>query len=256
MSDVLTKRLNSIVDSYGKDVSISIEDCRGNFIFRHNVSSEFPAASIIKLFLLDFSLLMEKNLDEKVEVDSLSPDDESMLKFFSGSTLTIRSLLSLMIDVSDNTATNFLIDRYGMQNIQKHIDANGMSATKLRRRMLDFEARSAGIDNTTSLNDVFALLKRHTAGCGQNDPQNHGSVFTDLMMHQHDRGRISLFLPDGIAGTKSGSLDDVYSDVGFIKSAGGLSYIGFLTRNEAVYDARLFIPELSLMFFDSYIRER
>ncbi|MBX8640665.1 MAG: serine hydrolase [Thermoplasmata archaeon] len=227
-----------------------MESADGSFVFEHNTSSEFPAASIIKLFILDYALEKDGRLDDTAAVDDIRPGDDSMLKFFAGSELTIRSLLSMMIDVSDNTATNFLIDRYGMPSINAHISARGMPHTHLRRRMLDFESRKRGMDNVTSLQDVFRLIKLHTRRESGGAAGSQGTVFEELMRSQHDRSRLSLLLPEGITGTKSGSLDDVYSDVGFYAVGGRYSYAGFLTRGRAVEDARLFIPELSLLFFN------
>ncbi len=240
----LQRRLRGVCSRYGSDLQVLIEHPASGFLFRHNSVSEFPSASIIKLFILDYVLEHEKRLGAHVPSASLPMTDDSILNFFSGSTLTVRAMLSLMIDVSDNTATNYLIGRYGMDGINRHILSNGWRRTVLRRRMLDFEARAAGLENTTSLDETFDLIKRHV----QNTENRKSRLFLDMMLHQHDRSRIALLLPEGVTGSKSGSLDNVYGDVAFI-TAGGYSYAGFLSRNGAAGAARTFIPRLSLLFY-------
>jgi beta-lactamase class A len=254
LTEALREKLDSIAGRFGSDASVYMENADGSFVFEHNASAEFPAASIIKLFILDYALERDGRLDEKVAAEEIEVSDDSMLKFFGGSQLTVRSLLSLMIDVSDNAATNFLIGRYGMPSINAHISARGMGQTHLRRLMLDFESRRRGADNTTSLRDVVMLLKSHTRGAGTASGNMKGDMFVELMKLQQDRSRLALLLPEGVTGTKSGSLDDVYSDVGFYTVNGRYSYAGFLARGRAAGEARLFIPRLSLLFFNGYVR--
>lgn len=252
MSDFtkLEERLGSVCSKYGGDLQVLMEHPSSGFSFRHNSGSEFPSASIIKLFILDYVLSHERRAGVHVPVASLPMTEDSMLNFFSGSTLTVRALLSLMIDVSDNTATNYLIRRYGMMEINRHIRSGGWKRTHLRRYMLDFEARKAGLENTTSLEDVFDLTKRHVL----NREDRKSRSFLDMMRFQHDRSRIALLLPEGMTGSKSGSLDNVYGDVAFIASGDNFSYAGFLARNGAAYPARTFIPKLSLLFYNTVLR--
>jgi beta-lactamase class A len=246
----LESKLRTVCSRYSSEVEILLESQASDFSFRHNSGSEFPSASIIKLFILDYVLKHERKLGTHVPVSSLPMTDDSTLKFFSGSTLTISGLLSAMIDLSDNTATNYLIRRYGMKKLNDHIRSSGWKQTKLRRFMLDFEARNAGLENTTSLDDTFSLICQHT----ENPEGKVSGIFLDMMRHQHDRSRIPLLLPESITGSKSGSLDNVYSDVAFIITGGGYSYAGFLARDAAAVAARTFIPKLSILFFHTLVR--
>lgn len=252
MSDLakLEGKLRTVCSKYGGDVEMLLESRASCFSFRHNSGNEFPSASIIKLFILDYALKHERKPGTHVSVSSLPMTDDSVLKFFSGSTLTVSGLLAAMIDLSDNTATNYLIGRYGMRKLNDHLRSSGWKQTKLRRFMLDFEARNAGLENTTSLDDTFDLICQHTA----NPESKKSGIFLNMMRHQHDRSRIPLLLPEGITGSKSGSLDNVYSDVAFIITDGGYSYAGFLARGPAAAAARTFIPKLSLQFFQTLMR--
>ena len=77
---------------------------------------------------------------------------------------TWSDLATLMITVSDNVATNLIIDRLGMEAIQGWIDKAGLAETRLERRMMDRAAMSAGRGNWTSAADMEALLSAIAAG--------------------------------------------------------------------------------------------
>ena len=67
-------------------------------------------------------------------------------------------LATLMITVSDNVATNLIIDRLGMDTIQGWIDKAGLGETRIERRMMDRAAMAAGRGNWTSAADMEAIL--------------------------------------------------------------------------------------------------
>ena len=64
-----------------------------------------------------------------------------------------------MICLSDNTATNILIDYIGMDKINACIKEKGFTGTVLGRKMMDAEARKAGKDNFTTPKDVLGVLE-------------------------------------------------------------------------------------------------
>ena len=72
--------------------------------------------------------------------------------------LTLHDLCFLMLGVSDNTASNFLIELVGMGEINETLTRMGLKQTKLARRFMDFAARDAGRDNVTSAGDMADLL--------------------------------------------------------------------------------------------------
>ncbi len=70
-----------------------------------------------------------------------------------GLPLTVKDVGYLMICLSDNTATNILIDYIGMDKINECIKEKGFTGTVLGRKMMDAEARKAGKDNFTTPKD-------------------------------------------------------------------------------------------------------
>ncbi|MFF2450259.1 serine hydrolase [Neobacillus sp. NPDC058068] len=78
--------------------------------------------------------------------------------------LTVRDVMTLMIIVSDNTATNLLIDLLGMDAINRFMRQSGLKQTELNRKMMDFQAILQGRDNYTSPLDMIQCLKWMTEG--------------------------------------------------------------------------------------------
>lgn len=63
------------------------------------------------------------------------------------SQLSLNDLAVLMIVLSDNTATNMLIDQTGMPNVNATLDQLGLKAIRLRRKMIDTAASARGDEN-------------------------------------------------------------------------------------------------------------
>jgi len=63
-----------------------------------------------------------------------------------------------MVAVSDNSATNVLIDRVGMQNVNTMLDSLGLTHTRLRRKMMDLQAAKEGRENISTPREMMQLL--------------------------------------------------------------------------------------------------
>lgn len=156
-------KVSHIIDPYEKNVSLCIRTDDGEI--NSNENQRMAAASVIKLpVLLEGFRQYEENqlnLDTKIKVtDQDRVGGSGVLKSFRGmEQLSIRNLMALMITVSDNTASNLLIDFLGMENIQSFISTIGCPNTFLRRRFMDKQAMAAGYDNETTARDMVRCLK-------------------------------------------------------------------------------------------------
>src|SRR5215813_11633845 len=72
--------------------------------------------------------------------------------------VTLRVLATMLVAVSDNAATNVLIDRVGMQNVNAMLDSLGLTHTRLRRKMMDLEAAKQGRENISTAREMMSLL--------------------------------------------------------------------------------------------------
>jgi beta-lactamase class A len=74
--------------------------------------------------------------------------------------LTNRDLASIMVAVSDNSATNVLIDRVGMRNVVQLTESLGLAHTQLRRKMMDLKAAAEGRENISTPREMMRLLEQ------------------------------------------------------------------------------------------------
>src|ERR1019366_5469603 len=114
----------------------------------------FAQASSIKIAVLANLYLQAQQGKLKltdlytVQSSDLVPDSDIMGGLSPGVTrLTLRDLATTMVAVSDNSATNVLIDRIGMQNVNAMLDSLALTHTRLRRKMMDLQAAMQGREN-------------------------------------------------------------------------------------------------------------
>jgi len=74
--------------------------------------------------------------------------------------LTNRDLATIMVAVSDNSATNVLIDRVGMDQVVRLTETLGLAHTQLRRKMMDLKAAAEGRENISTPREMLALLEQ------------------------------------------------------------------------------------------------
>ncbi|WP_125767214.1 serine hydrolase [Lapidilactobacillus wuchangensis] len=128
---------------------------------------EQRAASDIKIFIMITAYEQAKNnqldLDGKYE---LSDDDKVggtgvVQSMPAGTRLTLRECIQYMIDESDNTAANIMIDAVGgLDAVNDEISQLGLTDTQLERKLMDTDALNAGRDNMTSAKDLGVVLKQ------------------------------------------------------------------------------------------------
>ena len=76
------------------------------------------------------------------------------------SQLSLNDLAVLMIVLSDNTATNMLIDQTGMTNVNATLDQLGLKAIRLRRKMIDLSASARGDENIATPYAAMDLMTK------------------------------------------------------------------------------------------------
>lgn len=195
-----------------------------------------PSASMIKMFILAKAY-------EEINKGTLSENEQYVLKKTDivggagnlqgqaiGSSFSIKYLLEQMIVESDNVATNIIIDRLGMGNINAYIQQHGYKYTKLQRRMMDFTAQQQGLENYTSAADlgkIFLQLYRHTCVNATMD-----SKMLDILKAQTDNDKLPQGLPEGtVMAHKTGELAGVLNDGGIVYDQRGDYIIVVLANN-------------------------
>jgi beta-lactamase class A len=146
-------------------MGVAIEDLNTRDHYFLHEDEVFGQASSIKITVLANLYLQAQQGKLKltdlytVQASDLVPDSDIMNGLTPGVTrITLRDLATMMVAVSDNAATNVLIDRVGMQNVNAMLDSLGLTHTRLRRKMMDLEAAKQGRENISTPREMMTLL--------------------------------------------------------------------------------------------------
>jgi beta-lactamase class A len=186
-----------------------------------NADAVFPTASCIKLALLTELYRQSQTGSGARLTDTytlnehdLVPDSYVMQNLTPNvSRVTNRDLAAFVVAVSDNTATNLLIERVGMENVNRMLDSADLHQTRLRRKMVDSAAARAGRENVSTPREM-ALLMEDIYRARILDRQSSDSLLR-LLSTPKDSW-IPRLLPDVKITNKPGSLDGVRNDVGIV----------------------------------------
>jgi len=191
----------------------------GTELFAHDAAEAVPAASVIKIPLV-MTLYADAaegrlSLDERCAVGA-RVDGSGVLRHLPDvDGLSLRDLATLAIIVSDNTATNRLIERVGFDRVGARLAEWDCTGTRLQRAMFDVDAAKRGADNVMVPREVAGLLLRlHRGDCA-------GRATSDAVLRVLERTQddalLCRYLPAGTrVAHKTGSLDGVRNDAGIV----------------------------------------
>ena len=217
---------------YGGEVALHVTDPGGAVLASLNADQVFPAASLIKVPLLLHALeqVQRGELDLDGRHTMHSEDRVSgagvLHELDAGLSLTLRDLLTLMIIVSDNTATNLVIELLGIDPVNAWLADQGYIRTRLVGKLqlppeLGNEAQRRGERNTTSAAEQTRLFTELWQGTRLNAA--HREIALGILERQQYRDILARKLPHGQGGerlyrtfTKSGELTGVHHDAGLL----------------------------------------
>lgn len=244
--DILSK-CKGKVGFYYKDLNTQIE-------IKYNEDTQFMAASIIKLPILVEALRRleygEISNSEKITItkDVKVPSCGALTYMHDGIEVTIRDLCNLMIILSDNTATNVLMDRLGFDSINKTIKDLGLKNTIATRKMYDMESKKLGNENYFSLEDMAVLLDSiHNEVLIS---KNVSKEIKDIMKEQQINHKIPYYIPEDITILhKTGEADGITHDIGIVYSKNPF-IIGFASNEVNTQEFEKIIREVSKFIFE------
>ena len=217
----LESTIHDVDDHLDGVMGVAIEDLTtGDQFFLHE-NEVFAQASSIKITVLADLYLQAQQGKLKltdlytVQSSDLVADSDIMGGLTPGVTrITLRDLATMMVAVSDNSATNVLIDRVGMANVNAMLDSLGLAHTRLRRKMMDVEAARQGRENISTPREMMTLLEAIYRG-KLLDKESTADFFKVLSTNKDSW--IPRDLPADVKiANKPGSLEAVRNDSGIV----------------------------------------
>lgn len=203
-------------------------------------SAVFATASTIKLAIL-YELF--KQADEgKLSLDTVRPLDRQqvvggtgVLAELTAPAMALRDYATLMVVLSDNTATNVLVDVVGMTNVTARMASLGLKDTKLRRKMIDLAAARRGDENVSTPSEIARLLEILYRGEGLKKESQEALL---AILKKSKTTPMRRGIPPGVAvANKPGTLEGVEVDAGIVYLQGRPYVLSvmttYLTQNAA-----------------------
>ena len=201
------------ISVYGKDL---VTDEK----WAYEADVPLVAASVIKLPILVEAFRQARDgLLAMDEIFSIRPEQKmpscgALTYLHDGLTVTLRDLCALMIILSDNTATNILIQRLGMENVNCGMRALGLQKSTLRRLLFDAEAAGRGLENTVTAWEMGQLLEMLYKGACVSPAAD--AEMLSILKDQRLNGKMPFFLHNLKIAHKTGEDDGITHDVGIV----------------------------------------
>lgn len=233
----------------GAQVGISVRDLRTGQTLSIDGDTVFHAASTMKVPVL-FALFREYQsgrmkadrrmllvnqfksiVDSSTYTLSASDDSDSSVYAMVGQEVLLQDLATRMITHSSNLATNALISLLDPVRITALTRTFGATQMMVRRGVEDNVAFRAGLNNTTTANDLVALFSALQRG--QVAGKSATKDMLALLEAQAFNDQIPAGLPKGTRiAHKTGSITATLHDAGIVYPKGRVPYaIAILTRN-------------------------
>jgi beta-lactamase class A len=268
-SELLWQKLDATVQQVNRELNgtmgVAILDLTDGRTLLLNPDTVFAQASCIKVTVLAELYRQDQQAQQgiagrarltdpyTVNGADLVADSSIMGGLTPGVTqVTNFDLATFMVAVSDNSATNVLIDHVGMPNVNAMLDSLGLSHTRLQRKMMDVKAAQAGRENLSTPRDMttfFAALYRGKLL----DKTHTEQYFKQLATHKESD--IPRYVPEGVViANKPGELAGVRNDIGVVFAQNRPFVIvvmtAYLQRERDGNDAIATIARAAYEYFD------
>lgn len=246
----------------------------GETIRLGDVDGPMETASVMKVPVL----LEALRQCQRGELDLRAPLTPEAEDFVEGSgllqhltpdlALPLQDVLTFMIIVSDNIATNMVLRQVGIEAVNRLCRELGLQTTTVHRK-LAFDAPDP-LGTTTASEMVSLLIALHR---GQVLDPKHTALALDMLGRQQYQWILTRYLPYELLDdngedpprvrvlSKSGSLTGIRNDVGLVLTPWGdyaLAIFSERSRDERFHvdtEAQVLLPEASRAVFDYFCPE-
>jgi beta-lactamase class A len=236
----LNEKIAAITAGYPGTVSIFAKNLDTGATFALHPDDRIPTASTIKLPILcaTFEAVKEGRLKWTDLITLHDADKVSgsgiLGEFSDGVKLPLADLTHLMIVLSDNTATNLVLDQVTAEYVNEYLDKQGLKGTRSMRKVrgdgADLKSPSgfskAGLDpanvkyglGSSTPREMVILLERIERG-DIVSPEASKEILK-VLKRQRDTNGIARKMGDLVVANKAGALDHLRSDVGIVYAKG------------------------------------
>ena len=267
----LESRIRAEVYNFSGKIGLYANDFKGNII-EINSGEKFETASTIKSFILAelFRQVKEKKVDlnQMMKYEKENFVGSGILRHLDyGVEMTVKNIATLMIIISDNIATNMMIDLLGIDNINNTCNDLGFKDTVLHNK-IDFDKYpKLGTTTPKDYGRLFEMIYKKelwSEDLSQEmieifKQQHYNTILTrDLpqyFLDSENTGDEELF---SIA-SKSGSMDACRNDGGIVYTPYGGYVIALFTKDfvDNLYyndhESYRFGGKVSRLIFDQYL---
>ena len=242
----LAARVLPLIKAHKGKVTVAIKHLGTGETFLHDEDDEMPTASLIK-FPIMLEVYMQVSEGKVKLSDMLTLRKADMVPgsgiltyhFSDGASFSLRDATRLMMVYSDNTATNMVLDKIGLDSTNKRLDAWGLPKTKLNAKVflgsktsLDpARTKKFGLGSTTAREMMLLLEKVHQGKVVSPE------VCKEMLGHMKkcdDKLKLKRYLPEKMEiAHKSGTVSDARTDAGILYLPSGPVAVVVLTaKNE------------------------
>lgn len=238
-NDALDAKVKTKLKGFPGTVSLYAKNLATGASFGSSPDTPVRTASTIKLAIMAecYAEAAEGKLKlaEPLEiVDSEKVSGSGIVQELSGGVaLPFRDMIDLMIVLSDNTATNLILNRIGGDAVNARMSQLGLVHTRVMRKILgdgsNLKSTPSGITaegskpenkkwgiGRSSPHEMVTLLEKLYRGELVSKAASDDMI--SILKHQRDRNGIGRDMKDIEIASKSGALDHLRSDVGIIYS--------------------------------------
>jgi beta-lactamase class A len=238
----LEGRLAPLARAHKGRVAIAVKNLETGESYYLNADEVMSTASLIKVAVL-FEAYQQADegkikLKERLtlrDADKVPGSGVLRENFSDGSTFTLRDAVRLMITFSDNTATNLVLERVGIRDVNRRMEEWGFPNTRVNA--LSYRASTTSIDpersrryglGSTTAREALGLFEELATGT-RFRPASRQAMLGHLRRNT-DRDKFPRLLPyETPVWHKDGSTERVRTDAGLIQTPGGVVAVCVLT---------------------------
>ena len=210
------------LEKLGGDTGVYVKNLVTGETFMRGEDVPVVAASVIKIPVMIEAFRAAHDGELALsEIHALADDERlpscgTLEAMHAGIEMTLEDLVKLMIIVSDNAATNIMIRRVGMENVNKTLRELGCQKSTLNRLLFDAEASRRGVKNYITAREMGEVLEKLWRGEVVSEAASKAMM--DILLDQRLNGKLPFFIDSmGIdIAHKTGEDDGISHDVGVI----------------------------------------